>query len=296
MVHEMVVFGPTMSQIEFFLKNKKHLPVPSPNRQIRRQEQAGASWTGMATLLKRCAFQKYCFFHRPVGKNIANLIFEVKVKDEKNGRDEMKRFLIVVLLGLIWTVQAEEDRKTILFLGDSLTAGYGLDKTQAFPALIQAKVDSLRWAFDVVNGGLSGETSAGGLRRVNWLLRREIDVLVLALGGNDGLRGIPVAEMQQNLQGIIDYAKEQYPDMQIVLVGIEAPPNLGDEYTTAFRAVFQTLSEKNRVLLIPFLLEGVGGIPELNLPDRIHPNAAGHRIIAETVWRVLKPILESGEK
>ncbi len=204
----------------------------------------------------------------------------------------MKWLVLGVLIGLSWTTYAEEDRKAILFLGDSLTAGYGLDKTQAFPALIQAKIDSLGWAFDVVNGGLSGETSAGGLRRVNWLLRRKIDVLVLALGGNDGLRGIPTTEMQQNLQGIIDLAKEKYPDIQIILMGIEAPPNLGEIYTTAFRAVFPDLSKKNRVLLIPFLLEGVGGIPELNLPDRIHPNAAGHRIIAETVWRVLKPVLK----
>ena len=194
----------------------------------------------------------------------------------------MKWLVLGVLLGLSWTTYAEEDRKAILFLGDSLTAGYGLDKTQAFPALIQAKIDSLGWAFDVVNG----------LRRGNWLLRRKIDVLVLALGGNDGLRGIPTTEMQQNLQGIIDLAKEKYPDIQIILMGIEAPPNLGEIYTTAFRAVFPDLSKKNRVLLIPFLLEGVGGIPELNLPDRIHPNAAGHRIIAETVWRVLKPVLE----
>ena len=204
----------------------------------------------------------------------------------------MKWLVLGVLLGLSWTTYAEEDRKAILFLGDSLTAGYGLDKTQAFPALIQAKIDSLGWAFDVVNGGLSGETSAGGLRRVNWLLRRKIDVLVLALGGNDGLRGIPTTDMEQNLQGIIDLAKEKYPDIQIILMGIEAPPNLGEIYTTAFRAVFPDLSKKNRVLLIPFLLEGVGGIPELNLPDRIHPNAEGHRIIAENVWRVLKPVLE----
>ena len=139
---------------------------------------------------------------------------------------------------------AEEDRKAILFLGNSLTAGYGLDKTQAFPALIQARSirsgGRLMWC----NGGLSGETSAGGLRRVNWLLRRKIDVLVLALGGNDGLRGIPTTEMQQNLQGIIDLAKEKYPDIQIILMGIEAPPNLGDIYTTAFRAVFPDLSKE----------------------------------------------------
>ena len=208
------------------------------------------------------------------------------------------RFFAVVLLGLTLTARAERDRQTVLFLGDSLTAGYGLDETRAFPALVQAKIDSLGWAFEVINGGLSGETSAGGLRRVNWLLRRKIDVLVLALGGNDGLRGIPTSEMQQNLQGIMDQARAKYPDVQIILAGMEAPPNLGEAYTTAFRAVFPTLAEKNRVPLIPFLLEGVGGIPTLNLPDRIHPNVQGHRVIAETVWRVLKPILESerGEK
>ncbi len=204
----------------------------------------------------------------------------------------MKRFFAVVLLGLTWTTCAEADRQTILFLGDSLTAGYGLDEARAFPALIQTKIDSLGWAFDAVNGGLSGETSAGGLRRVNWLLRRKTDVLVLALGGNDGLRGIPVSEMQQNLQGIIDQARQKYPDIQIVLVGIEAPPNLGETYAAAFRAVFPTLAKKNHVPLIPFLLQGVGGIPELNLPDRIHPNAEGHRIVAETVWRALKPVLK----
>jgi len=206
----------------------------------------------------------------------------------------MKRLLLLLLVGLVVGVGAEEkkERKTVLFLGDSLTAGYGLDEARAFPALVQAKIDSLAWAFDVINGGLSGETSAGGLRRVSWLLRREIDVMVLELGGNDGLRGIPVAEMQKNLQGIIDKAREKYSDIQIVLVGIEAPPNLGEEYTTAFRGVFPALAEKNNVFLLPFLLEGVGGNPELNLTDRIHPNAEGHQIVAETVWRVLKPVLE----
>lgn len=209
----------------------------------------------------------------------------------------MKRLLMVMLIELVLGVGAEEtaERKTVLFLGDSLTAGYGLDEGRAFPALIQAKIDSLDWAFEVVNGGLSGETSAGGLRRVNWLLRREIDVLVLELGGNDGLRGIPVAEMQKNLQGIMDKAREKYSDIQIVLVGIEAPPNLGDDYTTAFRNVFPQLAKKNDVFLIPFLLEGVGGNPELNLPDRIHPNVEGHQIVAETVWRTLKPVLENSQ-
>lgn len=202
------------------------------------------------------------------------------------------RFFTVVLLGLTLTARAEKDRPTVLFFGDSLTAGYGLDETRAFPALVQAKIDSLGWAFEVINGGLSGETSAGGLRRVNWLLRRNIDVLVLALGGNDGLRGIPTSEMQRNLQGILDRARATYPDVQIILAGMEAPPNLGETYTTAFRAAFPTLAEKNRIPLIPFLLEGVGGVADLNQPDRIHPNAEGHRVVAETVWRVLKPILE----
>ena len=207
----------------------------------------------------------------------------------------MIRFLTVVLLCASASVRAEDANETILFLGDSLTAGYGLDEARAFPALVQAKIDSLGWAFEVINGGLSGETSAGGLRRVAWLLRRKIDILVLALGGNDGLRGIPVAEMQQNLQGIIDRARATYPDIQIILAGMEAPPNLGDAYTAAFRAVYPTLAEKNHIPLIPFLLEGVGGIADLNLPDRIHPNAQGHRIIAETVWHALKPILEGEE-
>ena len=202
------------------------------------------------------------------------------------------RFFTVVLLGLTLMARAEKDRPTVLFFGDSLTAGYGLDATRAFPALVQAKIDSLGWSFEVINGGLSGETSAGGLRRVNWLLRRKIDVLVLALGGNDGLRGIPASEMQRNLQGILDRARATYPDVQIILAGMEAPPNLGEAYTTAFRTAFPTLAEKNRIPLIPFLLEGVGGVADLNQPDRIHPNAEGHRVIAETVWRVLKPILE----
>ena len=207
----------------------------------------------------------------------------------------MIRFLTVMLLCASASVRAEDANRTILFLGDSLTAGYGLDEARAFPALVQAKIDSLGWSFEVINGGLSGETSAGGLRRVTWLLRRKIDILVLALGGNDGLRGIPASEMQQNLQGIIDRARTTYPDVQIILAGMEAPPNLGDAYTAAFRAVFPTLAEKNRIPLIPFLLEGVGGIADLNLPDRIHPNAQGHRIIAETVWHALKPILEGEE-
>ncbi|NIR52707.1 arylesterase [candidate division KSB1 bacterium] len=183
--------------------------------------------------------------------------------------------------------------KTILFLGNSLTAGYGLAPRLAFPSLIQQKIDSVGWNFDVVNAGLSGETTSGGLRRIDWLLRNHIDVLVLELGGNDALRGIPPELTKKNLQGIIDKTREKYPDVKIVIAGMQAPPNLGENYTRRFRQMFPELAEENDAALIPFLLEGVGGVAELNLADRIHPNAQGHKIVAENVWSVLKPVLKS---
>lgn len=181
---------------------------------------------------------------------------------------------------------------TILVLGNSLAAGYGLDPELAFPALIQDKIDSLGWNYRVINAGLSGETTAGGLRRVDWLLRQPIDVLVLELGGNDGLRGIPLATTQANLQAIIDKTRAANADAEIVLAGMQIPPNLGPDYTQGFRDLYPALAEANDVTLIPFLLEGVGGVPELNLPDGIHPTAEGHEIVAENVWSVLKPVLE----
>lgn len=181
----------------------------------------------------------------------------------------------------------------ILFLGNSLTAGYGLDPAQSFPSLIQQKIDTLGWNFEVINAGLSGETSSGGLRRINWLLNRKIDVLVLELGGNDALRGILVDITKKNLQSIIEETKSKYPNVKIVIAGMMAPPNLGQDYTSQFRSIFPELAEKNDALLLPFLLEGVGGNPELNLPDGIHPTAQGHKIVAENVWKVLKLVLES---
>ena len=184
-------------------------------------------------------------------------------------------------------------KKTIMFLGNSLSAGYGLNPALAFPALIQQKIDSLIWPFEVVNAGLSGETSAGGLRRIDWLLKRKIDVLVLELGGNDALRGIAIEVTRKNLQGIIDKTKRAYPQVKLVIAGMQAPPNLGASYTIQFRDLFPQLAKKNDAALIPFLLESVGGVPELNQADRIHPTAAGHRIIAETIWRVLRPILQA---
>jgi acyl-CoA thioesterase-1 len=185
------------------------------------------------------------------------------------------------------------EAKTLLFFGDSLTAGYGLEdpSAQAFPALIQKKIDATGLPWRVVNAGLSGETSAGGLRRVDWILRQRVEVFVLELGGNDGLRGLPPETTRANLQAIIDRVREKYPDAKIVLAGIAAPPNMGADFTRAFAAIFPELAEKNGVPLIPFLLEGVGGRPELNQPDGIHPNVQGHAIVAETLWTVLKPLL-----
>ena len=184
------------------------------------------------------------------------------------------------------------DPPVILFFGDSISAGYGIEIEQAFPALIQQKIDAQGWAFKVVNAGLSGETTAAGLRRIDWILKRKIDFLVLELGGNDGLRGVPPNATRKNLQAIIDRAKTKYPQVRIVIAGMQIPPNLGPEHTAEFRAIFPALAKKNKAALIPFLLEDVGGVPELNLPDGIHPTPEGHKIVAENVWKALKPLLE----
>ncbi len=194
------------------------------------------------------------------------------------------------------THSAKDDApKTILFLGNSLAAGFGLNPALAFPALIQEKIDSLKWNFEVINAGLSGETSAGGLRRIDWLLKRKIDVLVLELGGNDALRGIAIEVTRKNLQGIIDKTRRAYPQAKIVIAGMQAPPNLGLAYTKSFRDLFPQLAKENNAALIPFLLEGVGGVPELNQADRIHPTAEGHRIIAENVWKILNRVLPESD-
>jgi acyl-CoA thioesterase I len=185
------------------------------------------------------------------------------------------------------------EQPAVVVLGDSLASGYGLDPSEAFPALLQEKIQSAGYDFKVVNAGLSGDTSAGGLRRIDWLLKRRIDVLVLELGGNDGLRGIPPEVTRENLQGIIDRAREKHPQIRIVIAGMQMPPNMGAEYTAQFQRIFPELASSNGAALVPFLLEGVGGKIELNQPDRIHPTAEGQRIIAENVWKVLEPILQS---
>lgn len=200
-------------------------------------------------------------------------------------------FVILFLFPAI--LYSQEDTKRILFFGDSITAGHGVDKDEAFPALIQQKIDSLDWNFNAVNGGLSGETSAGGLRRIDWMLRQPVSVFVLELGGNDGLRGVDLDNTKENLQQIIDNVKGKYPDVEIIIAGMQVPPNLGSEYTEKFKEMYPELAEENTAELIPFLLKGVGGNPEYNQSDDIHPNAKGHKILAETVWDTLKPILEN---
>jgi len=179
----------------------------------------------------------------------------------------------------------------IVFLGTSLTAGYGLEPDQAYPALIQQKLDSAGLAYRVINAGVSGETSAGGLRRLDWLLRQPVGVLVIELGANDGLRGQDVDALRANLQEIMDRTRAAHPDARIVLAGMESPPNMGGRYTSAFRAVFPELALANSVTLIPFLLDGVAAVPELNQADGIHPTAEGQRVVAELVWRYLEPVL-----
>lgn len=178
----------------------------------------------------------------------------------------------------------------VVALGDSLTAGLGLVESQAYPALLQQKVDADGYKFDVVNAGVSGDTTAGGLRRLDWALEGDVKVLIVALGGNDGLRGLSVGEMKQNLTKIIQTAQER--NITVILAGMEAPPNYGEEYATAFRSAFRDVAREQRVLFIPFLLDKVAGQPQLNLGDGIHPNTQGAAIVSETVWNVLRPLLD----
>jgi acyl-CoA thioesterase-1 len=181
--------------------------------------------------------------------------------------------------------------KNIVFFGNSLTAGYGLSPTEAFPAIIQNKIDSLGFPYKVINAGVSGETSSGGNGRIDWILRQPLHVFVLELGANDGLRGIPLSETKKSLQSIVDKVKAKYPEAKLVLAGMQIPPNMGQSYTTEFRDLYPELAEKNGMTLIPFLLDGVGGELKLNQQDGIHPTAEGHHKVAENVWRVLEGVM-----
>jgi acyl-CoA thioesterase-1 len=180
----------------------------------------------------------------------------------------------------------------ILFFGNSLTAGMGLDLNEAFPAVIQQRLDSLNFPYTTVNAGLSGETTAAGKNRINWVLNQNVAVFVLELGANDGLRGIPLEETRSNLQTIIDKVRSKNPKTIIVLAGMQIPPNMGTDYTSEFKAIFPELATKNNAALIPFLLEDVAGIPYLNQADGIHPTVEGQKIVAyKNVWPVLEPLL-----
>lgn len=182
-------------------------------------------------------------------------------------------------------------KKTIVFFGNSLTAAYGLDPSQGFVGLIGERIDSLGLNYKVVNAGLSGETSAGGNSRVDWILRQKIDVFVLELGANDGLRGTSIAETSKNLAAILQKVKTKYPEVKILICAMEALPNMGEKFTTEFRGIFTNLAKKNNATLIPFFLSNVGGIPELNQADGIHPTAKGHQVVTENIWAVLKEVI-----
>ncbi|MCE7063941.1 arylesterase [Dyadobacter sp. CY326] len=187
---------------------------------------------------------------------------------------------------------ATSAKKTIVFFGNSLTAAYGLDDpSKGFAGLIQKRLDSLNLDYKVINAGVSGETTSGGNSRIDWLLKQPLDIFVLELGGNDGLRGIPVSETKKNLQAILDKVRAKYPDAKLVLAGMQIPPNMGQKYAADFKAVYGDIAKTNDLTLIPFLLEGVGGEAKLNLPDGIHPTEEGHKILAENVWVKIKDLL-----
>ncbi len=181
--------------------------------------------------------------------------------------------------------------KVILFFGDSLTAGYGLSPEEAFPALSEKELTKNGKNVKVVSAGLSGETSAGGVTRIDWVLRQSIDVFVLELGANDGLRGLPVDQTKKNLQAIIDKVKVKNPNVKIVIAGMMVPPNMGNTYTTQFTAIFPEIAKTNKATLMPFLLQGVAGDEKLNQADGIHPNVEGHKIVATNITKILSPLL-----
>jgi len=191
------------------------------------------------------------------------------------------------------TPDEEKDRghKYILFYGNSLTAGYGVEEEESYPYLIQERLDSLDIKYTVINAGLSGETTAGGLSRINWVLKQNIDIFLLELGGNDLLRGLDVKSSEDNLRGIIQQVRAKYPDIPIILAGMQAPPNMGNDYTDAFAAIYPKLATEFDIGLIPFFLRDVGGRPLLNQQDGIHPNPAGQKIVVENVWEILKNYL-----
>ena len=231
---------------------------------------------------QRQIFLKFCYFI------IALLLFSCAGETSKKETNEPLETVETKS-----TTPAKKGAKTILCFGDSLTAGYGLDDiNDAFPAIVQSMIDSLGMDYTVVNSGLSGETSAGGRSRIKWVLKQKIDVFILELGANDGLRGVPLKETRENLQAIINTVHDKQPDVTIILAGMQLPPNLGPEYTKEFSSIFYDLAEKNQLELIPFILKDVGGVPELNQADGIHPTIEGQKIVASNVWAALEKVID----
>lgn len=226
-------------------------------------------------------FLKFCYF-------IIVLVF-MSCGNSSQSKDKDKTASSSETDNAVATVSS---KKTILCFGDSITAGYGLDDTHdAFPGVLQTKIDSLGLDYVVVNSGLSGETTAGGRSRIEWVLNQDIDVFILELGGNDGLRGVPLSETRANLQAIIDAVHIENPEITIILAGMELPPNMGQDYTSEFRTIFSDLAKKNNLEFIPFILKDVGGVADLNQGDGIHPTVDGHKIVANTVWEILEPVI-----
>ncbi len=197
---------------------------------------------------------------------------------------------LVAGAALVWA--AEAPRRTLVVLGDSIAAGFGVEPNEAYPARLQRRIEDAKLPFTVVNAGVSGDTTAGGLRRLDWVLRKPVDVLLLELGGNDGLRGLAPESTRSNLVAIIGKTRAKHPACRIVLAGMIMPDNMGEAYNRRFQAIFPEVAKEQKVELIPFLLAGVGGVPELNQPDQIHPTAQGHELVASNVWTVLEPVLK----
>lgn len=227
----------------------------------------------MGDVLKFC-YMSFCFLVISCAGNDAKKIDKQEKKESINIE-----------------TQSETSQKIILFFGNSLTAGMGLEVEEAFPALVQKKLDSALLSYNVINAGLSGETTASGKNRLSWLLKQKVDVFVLELGANDGLRGIPLDETKKNLQNMIDEVKKHNPEVIIVLAGMQIPPNMGIDYTKGFQAIFPDLAIENDLALIPFLLKDVAGRPDLNQQDGIHPTAEGQKILANNVWEILEKSL-----
>jgi len=213
------------------------------------------------------------------------------------GMTFLRKLWIVLLLapgGLSFAQEspnANTANKRIVILGDSITAGYGLDPSEAYPALLQEKIDAAKLPYTVANAGVSGDTTAGGLRRVAWAMGKGADILVIALGGNDGLRGISPEETKKNLLGIAEKARTKNPKIQILIAGMQMPDNMGKNFTDRFQAVFPEAAKESEATLIPFLLEGIGGDEKLNQPDGIHPTSEGQTVVAENVWQALQAVI-----